>query len=77
MEMREVNDNSEGHMFNEGDKLNVEAENATMTIKRRLVQVKNGEKHLGYWVSVDKLDGSFSGIRTVNELWIKDLPLIS
>lgn len=76
MDMYEVHDNSEGHIFNEGDQLKIEAENAEMTIKQRLVQVKDGKKHLGYWVNVKKLDGSYDGIRTVNQEWIKDLPLI-
>lgn len=74
--MKTIEDNSEGHIFNPGDKLKIEAENAEMTIKKRIIQIKDGKKYIGYWVNVKKLDGSFDGIRTVNEEWIKDLPLL-
>jgi hypothetical protein len=75
MSMYEVKDDSEGHLFNEGDVLKIEAEKAEMTIKRRLVQVKDDKKYLGYWVRVEKLDGTYVGIKPVNQDWIKDLPL--
>lgn len=76
IEMYTIEDNSEGHLFKEGDTLKIEAEEAKMTIKKRIVQIKENQKYLGYWVRVKKLDGSYDGIRTVNEEWIKHLPLI-
>jgi hypothetical protein len=77
MEVIKNDDTSEGHIFKEGDKLKIENENAEMTIKKRVIQIKDGKRHRGYWVNVRKLDNSFDGIRTVHEDWIKELPLIN
>jgi hypothetical protein len=77
LNMKIIDDDSEGHLFKKGDKLKIEAEKAEMTIKQPITQEKDGMKHLGYFVELKKLDGSYNGIRTVNEQWIKDLPLIN